>query len=202
MFTGIVTELGSVVAKEQKEGVMALTLAAPNTAPGLSIGDSVAVNGVCLTAVEIEHDQFSVEVMHETVRRSSLASLGTGGVVNLERPVVAAGRLDGHIVQGHVDGVGVVSHVAPDGDATVMRIELPSELSRYVVEKGSIAIDGVSLTVASVSVLDAKEPWCEVALIPHTLEVTALGRRAVGDTVNLEVDVVAKYVERMMGGAS
>ncbi len=201
MFTGIVSELGTVAAVEPIDGAMRLTVAAPKTSSGLVVGDSVAVNGVCLTAVEAAGDRFSVEIVNETLDRSSLGSLEPDAVVNLEQPMLASGRFDGHIVQGHVDGVGTVTSIHPEGQAARLRIALPSDLSRYVVEKGSISVDGTSLTVTAVSDVGSVDGWFEIVLIPHTLDVTVFGRLKPEAVVNLEVDVIAKYLERMMGTA-
>jgi riboflavin synthase len=196
MFTGIVTGLGTVTQIEETETGRRLNIEEPGTLAGMKRGDSVAVNGVCLTAVAVDGGAISVDVVHESLDRSNLGDLDSGGRVDLERPMPADGRFDGHIVQGHVDGVGVVSSIAQEGEAVRMRIELPERLGRYVVEKGSITVDGVSLTVTAVGTEIAT--WFEIVLIPHTLEVTVLGLRGVGDRVNLEVDVLAKYVERLM----
>jgi riboflavin synthase len=166
---------------------------ATSLAAELSEGDSVAVNGVCLTAVSADAQAFTAEVMNETLRRSSLAEVSAGGRVNLELPLRAQDRLGGHVVQGHVDGVGAVSAVEDDGFARVVTIDAPPALLRYVVEKGSIAVDGVSLTVSSVS-----PDTFAVSLIPETLERTNLGAAAPGTPVNLEVDVLAKYVEKLV----
>jgi riboflavin synthase len=187
VFTGLVAGKGVVRnlahGRVEVETPMAAELAA---------GDSVAVNGVCLTAVELNDGSFAAEVMPETLRRTSLAPLEMGDEVNLELPLRAGDRLGGHIVQGHVDGTGTVASVTEEGNSRVLRIEAGSELLRYVVEKGSIAVDGVSLTV---SVVD--EDGFEVSLIPETLERTTLGEAAPGRTVNLEVDLLAKYVEKL-----
>ncbi|MGI9665637.1 MAG: riboflavin synthase [Acidimicrobiia bacterium] len=199
MFTGIVTELGAVQEVQHRDGIVALTVGATDTVRGLAVGDSVAVNGVCLTAVAVSEDQFEVEMVDETMQRSSLGALATGTVVNLERPLAASGRFDGHVVQGHVDGVGTIASIDAQGGSSLIRITMPGDLARYVVEKGSICVDGVSLTVAGVSKPTEDAPWFEVAVIPHTLDVTVFGRRSTGDAVNLEVDVFAKYVERMIG---
>jgi riboflavin synthase len=192
MFTGIVEDLGSVVA------VVALGDAARLTIRGSTLddvrpGDSVAVNGVCLTAVEVGDSGFTADVMNETLRRSALGTVSAGDRVNLERAVTPTTRLGGHIVQGHVDGVGVVADRRPAEHWHEVDIELPSELSRYVVMKGSITIDGVSLTVAGL-----EGDRVTVSLIPETLARTTLGSRAVGERVNIEVDVLAKYVERLL----
>ena len=192
MFTGLVQELGIVTAVEPSDDGVRLTVAAPLAAE-LSAGDSVAVNGVCLTAVEPTREQFAADVMNETLRRSSLAAAEPGARVNLELPLRAHDRLGGHFVQGHVDGLGTVAAVEPDGFARRIRIAAEPELLRYVVEKGSIAIDGVSLTVAAVD-----DESLTVSLIPETLERTNLGVAEPGATVNLEVDVLAKYVEKLV----
>lgn len=201
MFTGIVTELGRVAVLERGE-VARMEIDAPSTCDGLVVGDSVAVNGVCLTAVSIDGGRFTVEAVPETLSRSSLGDLDVGSPVNLERPMRADGRFDGHIVQGHVDGVGTIVLMETEGGSVRVRTRIPSSLAGYVVEKGSISIDGTSLTVTAVSGVGEEPAWCEVVLIPHTLDVTVFGSKRAGDRVNLEVDVIAKYVERMMGGPS
>jgi riboflavin synthase len=193
VFTGIVAGMGRITAIAITDTGRRFTFAAGPLADGMTIGDSIAVNGVCLTAVAIDGDRLAVEAVGETLDRSNLGDLAVDDHVDLERPVAAAGRFDGHIVQGHVDGAGTVESIVPEGDAVRMRIGVPERLSRYIVEKGSIAVDGVSLTVTA-----AGPDWFEIVLIPHTLEVTVLGARAPGDRVNLEVDVLAKYVERLM----
>jgi riboflavin synthase len=199
MFTGIVSELGTVAATDTTDGGAILTMHAPRTASGLSIGDSVAVNGVCLTTVAVDGEHFTVEAVGETLQRTNLGDLASGSPIDLERPVEAAGgRFDGHVVQGHVDGVGTVSGVVVEGAARRIRVSCPPALARYLVEKGSVTVDGVSLTVTAVSDVDDADPWFEVVLIPHTLDVTVLGSRAAGDRVNLETDILAKYVERLM----
>jgi riboflavin synthase len=199
MFTGIITELGIVDSVDRSRPVARFTISAPSTVGGLTVGDSVAVNGVCLTAVEVEEDAFSVDVVPETLARSALDVLEAGSRVNLERPIPADGRLDGHVVQGHVDGVGAIAGITDEGGSVRVRLGLPTHLSRYVVEKGSLAVDGTSLTLTAVSDPEASDPWCEFVLIPHTLDATVFGTRTVGDQVNVEVDILAKYVERMMG---
>jgi len=193
VFTGIVRELGVVVGADEAEGGMALVVRAPETAARTGVGDSVAVEGVCLTATAIADGQFAADVMNETLRRSSLADAGAGARVNLELPLRAADRLGGHFVQGHVDGVGEVSDIRDDGFARVVTIGVPAELMRYVVEKGSIAVDGVSLTVSALG-----DDWLQVSLIPETLERTSLGEAAPGRKLNVECDIVAKYVERLV----
>jgi riboflavin synthase len=193
VFTGLVEDLGQVVSIDRRADGARLTLAS-RLAEDLAEGDSIAVNGVCLTAVGICGDRFGAEVMNETLRRSSLGDVDEGSAVNLELALRADARLGGHIMQGHVDGVGVVTGVEADGFARVIAIEAAPELLRYVVDKGSIAVDGVSLTVASVT-----ESGFAVSLIPETIERTNLGEAEPGRTVNLEVDVVAKYVEKLVG---
>lgn len=195
MFTGIVAALGLVQAVEATPTGARLVLAVDGLSNGMAVGDSVAVNGVCLTAVHLDGDSIAVEVVTETLNRSNLGNLDVGDAVDLERPMLAGGRFDGHIVQGHVDGVGTISSIAEEGGARRIRVDMPTGLDRYVVEKGSITIDGVSLTVTGVG---SDPAWFEVVLIPHTLDVTVLGRRKIGDKVNLEVDVLAKYVERLL----
>jgi riboflavin synthase len=194
MFTGLVQDLGTVGAAERDGGGTRLVIATA-LAPDIGEGDSVAVNGVCLTATAVDREggSFAVDVMHETLARSSLRALGPGRRVNLELPVRATDRLGGHIVQGHVDGLGEVRGARADGFARLVTIGAPPALLRYVVEKGSIAVDGVSLTVVAVG-----EDWFSVSLIPETLERTTLGAAADGAPVNLEVDVVAKYVEKLV----
>jgi riboflavin synthase len=190
VFTGLVAGTGTVESLEQDGGGVRLRVRS-ELAGELGPGDSVSVNGVCLTAVEPDPDGFSADVMEETLRRSSLGPLATGDAVNLELPLRAGDRLGGHIVQGHVDGTGEVHSVRAEGLSSVVRIAAPADLLRYVVEKGSIAVEGVSLTVSAVD-----EEAFEVSLIPETLERTTLGAAAPGRTVNLEVDVLAKYVEK------
>jgi len=194
VFTGLVADLGTVAAVDATADGVRLTLASATLAPELADGDSVAVNGVCLTAVGICGDRFGADVMHETLRRSSLGDLDAGSTVNLELPLRAADRLGGHVVQGHVDGVGVVDALRDEGFARIVTVEAGADLMRYVVEKGSIAVDGVSLTVAAVG-----ETSFDVSLIPETLARTTLGATATGTPVNLEVDVLAKYVEKLVG---
>lgn len=195
MFTGIVEELGEVVALTRRGQSARLTLRGPRVTADAVQGASIAVNGVCLTVVDATEGSFTADVMPETLDRSTLADLGVGAAVNLERPVRPSGRLGGHIVQGHADGVGTVIGRTPGDSWEVLRIGLDAALARYVVEKGSVAVDGVSLTVSA-----AGDHWFEVCLIPTTLSSTTLGRRTVGDRVNLEVDVIAKYVERLLAG--
>jgi riboflavin synthase len=193
VFTGIVEELGEVVEVTDLGDSVRLGLRGPTVTADARNGDSIAVNGVCLTVVETAAGTFTADVMRETLERSSLGSLETGSRVNLERPTVLGGRLGGHLVQGHVDGVGRVLERTPSEHWEVVTISLPPALARYVVEKGSITVDGVSLTVASVA-----DEQFTVSLIPTTLAMTTLGHTGPGDGVNLEVDVIAKYVERLM----
>jgi riboflavin synthase len=199
MFTGIVTELGTVISIRQGTGATGVTIEAPRSSAGVIVGDSISINGVCLTAVETDADSVSVEIVDESLSRSTLGSLRAGAVVNPERPMSASGRFDGHIVQGHVDGVGTVASISEEGDAARYRILIPKELARHTVEKGSIAIDGTSLTITAVSDPGGDAPWLEVVLIPHTLSVTVLGTATAGSAVNLKADLIAKYVERMVG---
>ena len=193
MFTGLVQDLGTVDRVDRNAGGVRLSVRSPLAAE-LSEGDSIAVNGVCLTAVGMCGEQlFGADVMHETLRRSSLGEVQPGSQVNLELPLRAADRLGGHIVQGHVDGLGVVREVREEGFARVVSVDADPSLLRYVVEKGSIAVDGVSLTVAEIG-----EDWFAVSLIPETLERTTLGAAGPGNPVNLEVDVLAKHLEKLV----
>jgi len=197
MFTGIVTEVGTVSAVTDGEGLRTFTITAPATAEGLKVGDSIAVAGVCLTAVEVADGSFTVEAVPETLSRTTLGAAAAGTALNLERPMAASGRFDGHIVQGHVDGVATVRSVTPEGDSRRIWLDLGARLLPHVVEKGSVTLDGVSLTVTAVD-----DAGFEVALIPHTLQVTTLGHLTAGDAVNVETDVLAKYVERMLEARS
>ncbi|MFM8599305.1 MAG: riboflavin synthase [Mycobacterium sp.] len=202
MFTGIVEELGEVVALEDLGDSARLTIRGPLVTSDTRHGDSIAVNGVCLTVVEVIGDgRFTADVMAETLNRSSLAGLAAGGPVNLERAAPVNGRLGGHIVQGHVDGTGEVISRTPSPNWEVVRLSLPPSLSRYVVEKGSITVDGVSLTVSAVG-REGSADWFEVSLIPTTLARTTLGVAKPGSRVNLEVDVIAKYVEKLLAHES
>jgi len=194
MFTGIVEELGEVIALERLDGDAArLTVRGPTVTADARFGDSIAVNGVCLTVTEVGEGSFGVDVMAETLTRSALGALGRGSAVNLERAVRVGDRLGGHIVQGHVDGTGTISARTPAEHWETLSITLPPELLRYLVAKGSVTVDGVSLTVT-----DVGPATFGVSLIPTTLALTTLGRKQVGDPVNLEVDVIAKYVERLV----
>lgn len=198
MFTGIVEELGEVVGRDELTDAARLVIRGPLVTADAGHGDSIAVNGVCLTVVQVWPDgRFSADVMNETLERSSLRRLAVGSPVNLERAAAVNSRLGGHIVQGHVDGTGQVLSRAPSQHWEVVRIGLPAGLARYVVEKGSITVDGISLTVSALGVDDSGD-WFEVSLIPTTLALTTLGRAPVGTPVNLEADVIAKYVERLL----
>lgn len=196
MFTGIIEEVGRVAAIKVKAAQRRLIVSCSKVLPELRTGDSVSVSGVCLTAVEIGKDSFAADLAQETWMRTSFSRVRPGALVNLELPMRASGRFDGHVVQGHVDGVGTVTHFESVADANdyVLTINAPSELTRYVVAKGSLAIDGISLTVAAIEGTQVR-----VAIIPHTAEVTNLRSLKAGDPVNLEVDVIAKYVEKIMG---
>lgn len=193
MFTGIVEEIGTVVEVTGGPSGRRYVFHAPLVTRDLAIGASIAINGACLTAVDVAGSRFAVDAVTETLERTNLGGLVAGSDVNMERAMRADGRFDGHIVQGHIDGVGRIEAIAPEGVGRRLTVRLPPALSPYVVEKGSITIDGVSLTVAAVA-----GEHIEIALIPHTLEVTTFGRREVGDVVNLEADILAKYVERLM----
>lgn len=197
MFTGIVEELGEVTARDVLSDAARLTIRGAVVTADAGHGDSIAVNGVCLTVAELlPGGQFTADVMAESLNRSNLGELRVGSRVNLERAAAVNSRLGGHIVQGHVDGTGRIVARTPSEHWEVVRIEMPAEVARYVVEKGSITVDGISLTVSGLG----GEPgdWFEVSLIPTTRELTTLGRATVGTPVNLEVDVIAKYVERLM----
>jgi len=193
VFTGLVEEVGRVVDVRPNQEGARLTLRAPGVRGDLAVGDSVSVNGACLTAVALTGDGFAVDAVAETLRRTALGDLGAGDPVNLERALRLGDRLGGHLVQGHVDATGRVAAARSEGESAVLRVAAPEQVLRYVVEKGSVAVDGVSLTVA------ARLPDAfEVALIPHTMAETTLGPDAVGRAVNLEVDLVAKYVEALV----
>ncbi len=197
MFTGIIEELGHVAAIELlPDDAMRLTIHGPVVVSDASLGDSIAVNGVCLTVASQTQDSFTADVMAETLHRTTLGELGVGAPVNLERPVTLATRLGGHLVQGHVDGLGEITARQPSEHWEVVTIRPAHDLMRYIVEKGSITVDGTSLTVASIS-----DTEFTVSLIPATLAKTTLGTAAVGSRVNLEVDVLAKYVEKLLAGA-
>lgn len=192
MFTGIVRERGRVVAARRNGDGLELRIAAPETADGTSVGDSIAVAGCCLTAVTVNDGELGFDAVPETLRRTTLAELTEGAEVNLEPALRAGEPLGGHYVQGHVDGVGRVRSREPEGDGARLRLDVPPDLLRYCAEKGSLAVDGVSLTIAGLA-----DDGVEIALVPHTLAATTLGALQPGDPVNLEVDVLAKYVERL-----
>lgn len=193
MFTGIVEEMGTVRRLNQSPNRCELELSASKVLEGTQIGDSIAVNGVCLTVIRLGEEHFTADVMPETLRRSNLGQLKPGSRVNLERAMAANGRFGGHIVAGHIDGTGKIRAMQPEGNAVLVTISATPELLRYVVEKGSIAIDGISLTVANVSHTDFT-----VSLIPHTGEETTLLKHRPGEIVNLETDIIGKYVEKLM----
>jgi riboflavin synthase len=193
VFTGLIRERGRVAAVERRADGVRIRLEAPRTAEGAAVGDSVSINGCCLTVTVVEDGAISFDAVPETVRRSSLGDLAPGNEVNLEPALRAGEPLGGHYVQGHVDGVGRVRAIDPEGDGLRVWFETPPELLRYLVDKGSVAVDGVSLTVAALD-----DRGFAVALVPHTLAETTLGDLEPGDAVNLEVDVLAKYVERLV----
>ena len=193
MFTGIIEEIGKVTQIQKGTHSAILQIQAKIVLEQLKIGDSVAVNGVCLTVTSISSHSFTADVMQETLNRSALSALTCGSSVNLERAMPANGRFDGHIVAGHVDGVGKIMQIRRDDNAVWFTIQANSSIMHYIVEKGSIAIDGISLTVASLSA----DSFC-VSIIPHTAKVTTLGMRKIGDTVNLENDIIGKYVEKFL----
>lgn len=202
MFTGIVEELGEIVAKDELADAARFTVRGPLVMSDASHGDSIAVNGVCLTVVDVLADgAFTADVMKETLDRSSLAQLDVGSRVNLERAAALGSRLGGHLVQGHIDGTGRVIGRSPSENWEIVRISLHDTISRYVVEKGSITVDGVSLTVSALGGEKGSQ-YFEISLIPTTLEATTLGCSEVGSAVNLEVDVIAKYVERLNAASS
>jgi len=195
MFTGIIEELGSIKRMSAIPDGARIEVSASTVLEDARTGDSIAVNGVCLTVVDRGPEWFAADVSAETLRRTSLKAAESGSRVNLERPLTPASRLGGHIVQGHVDGTGTFIEARPSGDGWIVRIGYPDDLGRYIVEKGSIAVDGISLTVASLG-----DDWFEIAIIPHTWKVTNLSTLDRGAPVNLEVDIIAKYVERMLQG--
>jgi riboflavin synthase len=197
MFTGIVEEMGEVTSIERLGDSVRLAVRGSAVTADASHGDSIAVSGCCLTVVDVDGDVFTADVMQESLDRTALGQLGVGSPVNLERAVTAQTRLGGHLVQGHVDGTGVVVSREPSEHWDVVTVSMPADLSRYVAMKGSIAVDGVSLTVSALT--DGEQPTFAVSLIPTTLAMTTLGGKQVGDRVNLEVDMLAKYVERLLG---
>ena len=199
VFTGIVEELGEVVGIDVAGDSARIRVRGPLVTGDAARGDSIAINGVCLTVTGTQDGEFSADVMGETLEHSSLGALSPGAAVNLERPMRPDGRLGGHIVQGHVDGTGTIVARQAAGDWETVRISIPAALARYVVLKGSVAVDGISLTVSGLGD-DAGGSWFEVSLIPETLARTTLGRRQAGEVVNIEVDMIAKYVERLLAG--
>ncbi len=201
MFTGIVETTGSVLAIKPSSDSSRITFAAPGVLSDAQIGASIAVNGVCLTVTEFNQESFTADLMEETLKRSALGALNPGDSVNIERAMPLSGRLGGHIVQGHVDAVATVRSIEPSEDWTMITFDLPQNIARYVVEKGSITVSGVSLTVVKVSEPVETQPWFSVSLIPTTLRDTTLGEIVVGSEVNLEVDALAKYVERILAFA-
>lgn len=198
MFTGIIEEIGEVVAVEPSGDGVRITVRAPKAVSDAGHGDSIAVSGVCLTVVDQGDDWFTADVMRQTLDVSSLTGIEPGRAVNLERALAAHTRLGGHIVQGHVDGLGRVLEVRPGEQWRVLRISVPADLAPLVVDKGSITVDGVSLTVSAVSAAHVAEAWLEVSLIPETLAATTLGDRSAGDAVNLETDILARHVQRLL----
>ncbi len=198
MFTGIVEELGEVVAIEDLSDAARLTVRGPQVTADARNGDSISINGVCLTVTSTTDGTFTADVMRETLDRSSLGAVRPGTPVNLERSVRLADRLGGHLVQGHTDGTGELISRSPAEHWDLVRISLPPDLTRYVVHKGSISVDGISLTVSALGD-QGETPWFEVSLIPETLKRTTLGTKQPGDPVNLEVDVIAKYVAKLLG---
>ena len=198
MFTGIVEELGRVVAIEPQNDAFRLTVEGKLVTSDLKRGDSIAVSGTCLTAVEIADGSFTADVMQETLDKTSLQGIKVGDPVNLERAMTAATRFGGHVVQGHVDGVGTVLSRTPSENWEWVRVQIPAELAKYVVLKGSITIDGVSLTVNEIDVTEDGKDFVGLSLIPETLKLTTLGTKQVGDRVNVEADVMAKHIERLL----
>ncbi|MCL2865105.1 MAG: riboflavin synthase [Lachnospiraceae bacterium] len=194
MFTGIIEEIGKIKHVQQGAKSARLVIRASKVLEETKTGDSIAVNGVCLTVTGLTATEFSADVMHETLKRSSLAKLHSGALVNLERAMAADGRFGGHMVAGHVDGMGVIRAITRDDNAIWFSIRAEKEILKYVIQKGSIAVDGISLTVAQVS----KDDFC-VSVIPHSMEQSILKVKRVGDTVNLENDCIGKYVEKLMG---
>ena len=198
MFTGIIEELGEIIAVEKSNDAARVTVRGPLAVQGAKHGDSIAVSGVCLTVVDQTEDSFTADVMAETLSVSTLDDAAPGTAVNLERAALVGDRLGGHIVQGHVDSISTVLAVTPGDAWSVVRFSLSPEIASLVTRKGSVAVDGVSLTVSAVSDADAVQQWFEVSLIPETLTATTLGRLEVGDRVNVETDILARHVERML----
>jgi riboflavin synthase len=197
MFTGLIEEKGTITAVEDLGDSVRLTIRGPLVVSDAQHGDSIAVSGVCLTVMDQDSDTFAADVMKESLDKTSLGDLRVGDEVNLERATRAGARLGGHIVQGHVDGTGRILDRTPSEHWEIVRVALPQDLAKYLVAKGSVTVDGTSLTV--VDVVDSDEPWFSVSLIPTTLADTTLGTKGPGDRVNLEVDILAKYVERLLG---
>ncbi|KHO39903.1 riboflavin synthase [Clostridium tetani] len=193
MFTGIVEELGSIQSIEKKEDTYSIKIKAKKVLKDVSLGDSICTNGVCLTVTDFSKDSFTVDVMPETIRQSSLKNIKKGSLVNLERALKATGRLGGHIVSGHIDGEGIIKEYKKEGNAWWISVEPEKELLKYVIKRGSIALDGVSLTVAYVD-----EKLFKVSVIPHTSEETTLLKKGVGDILNIECDLIGKYVEKIL----
>ncbi|WP_164233336.1 riboflavin synthase [Microbacterium hydrocarbonoxydans] len=198
MFTGIIEEIGEITAISPAGDGWRLTVRAPKAASDAVHGESIAVSGVCLTVVGSTAESFDADVMKQTLDVAAIGGTTVGTRVNIEKAMPVGARLGGHIVQGHVDGVGVVLEVRPGAEWSVLRVSLPADLAPLVVDKGSISVDGTSLTVSAVSAPAEAEPWFEVSLIPETLAATTLGSRAVGDRVNLETDILARHVERLL----
>ncbi|MDX1933839.1 MAG: riboflavin synthase [Capsulimonadales bacterium] len=195
MFTGIIEVVGKVTGIERNGEGVELTISGGKIAEDISLGDSVAINGVCLTATRFEPPHITFEAVYETLRKTTLGQLRIGDSVNLERAVQVGGRLGGHIVQGHVDGTGIIASIRPIGNSYFIYVDAPPELMRYVVTKGSVAVDGISLTIA-----EAADRTFALSIIPHTWDHTSLREKHAGDTVNIETDILGKYVERMLGG--
>lgn len=193
MFTGIIEEVGTVRSVRKGAHSAVICVSASTVLQGLKLGDSIATNGVCLTVTSFDGSSFSADVMHETLNRTSLGALGVGSPVNLERAMAADGRFGGHIVSGHIDGTGVIQRITPDDNAIWYSISAPEGIMRYIIEKGSVALDGISLTVAKV-----QQGAFSVSVIPHTQQATNLAAKRVGDTINIENDVIGKYVEKFI----
>ncbi|GAA1688676.1 riboflavin synthase [Microbacterium sediminicola] len=198
MFTGLIEEIGTVTSVEPAGDGLRLTLQAPLVVTDAAHGDSIAVSGVCLTVVAYSTEGFTADVMRQTLDMSTLGALSAGDRVNLERATTSDGRLGGHIVQGHIDGTGEISQIRPGGQWQVVRVTVPLTLAPLIVDKGSIAVEGISLTVSAISDADETEQWFEISLIPETLAATTLGTAQVGDLVNLETDILARHVQRLM----
>ncbi|WP_110588224.1 riboflavin synthase [Microbacterium suaedae] len=202
MFTGIIEEIGLITAVEPSGDGVRLTIHAPTAVEGVGHGDSISIGGVCLTVVDWTDDGFTADVMKQTLDMSTLSGAEPGTRVNVERALASGGRLGGHIVQGHIDGTGTVIDVRPGDEWQVVRVEIPAHLARLVVDKGSVTLDGTSLTVSAVSAPAAETSWLEVSLIPETLRATTFGDRRVGDRLNVETDILARHVERLTAFAA